>query len=116
MKIIENELVTFFDIDNTLVMETDVLDPLALKYLDVAGNICYGRPHLVHIDQLKKHKARGYTNILWSGNGYKHVEIIIKLLGIEEYVDIAMSKPVKYWDDLEDANNILNNRVYLKEK
>lgn len=113
MKIIENELVCFWDMDETLAMD-DVNG--CVEYIDVAGNKHRCRPHRIHIDQIKKHKARGYTNIVWSGNGHRHAEILIKALGIEEYVDICMSKGTKHWDDLEDANNILTNRVYLKEK
>ena len=116
MKIIESELVTFFDCDDTILMEAKRGDSGAMMYVDVAGNTCYGIPHKAHIDQVKKHKARGYTVIVWSGNGYKHAKIVVELLGLENHVDYVMSKSIKYWDDLEDANQILTNRVYLNNK
>jgi len=113
IKKIESELICMWDVDDTLIM-SDINGEIS--YLDVAGTMHRGRAHIVHVDQLKKHKARGYTNIVWSGNGYQHAEIIVKALNIENYVDFVMSKPVKYWDDLTDANNILTSRVYLNEK
>ncbi len=115
VKTIENELITFFDVDNTLVMEHSK-DP-DLEYTDVlTGKKKHGKIHKAHVEQLIKHKNRGYYVIVWSGNGYKHAEQIVKALGIEKYVDICMSKSIKHWDDLKDANDILKACVYLEDK
>jgi hydroxymethylpyrimidine pyrophosphatase-like HAD family hydrolase len=115
MKTIHSELVTFFDIDDTLVMENPKVPDM--EYIDVlTGSVKYGKKHKAHIEQLIKHKNRGFYIVVWSGNGYKHAEQIVKALGIEEYVDLCMSKPVKHWDDLKDANDILKACVYLEDK
>ncbi len=114
MKTINNELVTFFDVDETILM--DAPKDGDVHYFDVAGQPKRGKAHKVHIDQLIKHKARGFTVIVWSGNGHQHAHNVVKALGIEDHVDYCMSKPVKYWDDLTDANNILTSRVYLEDK
>ncbi len=115
MKTIPSELIVFYDCDDTLVMEHSK-DP-DLTYIDVlTGKEKHGKIHKAHVEQVIKHKARGFYNIVWSGNGYKHAEQIVKALGLEEYVDICMSKPCKYWDDLTDANDILKARVYLEDK
>ena len=113
--IISSENVVFWDVDDTLLMEHSK-DP-DLTYTDVlTGKDKHGRIHKAHVEQLIKHKARGFFNIVWSGNGYKHARQVIQALGIEQHVDIVMSKPVKYWDDLTDANDILKARVYLEDK
>lgn len=115
MKTIPSELVVFFDIDDTLVME-HAKDP-DLTYIDVlTGTEKHGKVHKVHVEQVIKHKARGYYVIAWSGNGYRHAEQIVKALGLEDHVDMCMSKCIKYWDDLTDANDILKARVYLEDK
>lgn len=113
--IIASELVVMFDIDDTVVMEHSK-DP-DLTYIDVlTGKEKHGKIHKAHVEQIIKHKARGYYVVAWSGNGYKHVEQIIKALGIEAHVDLIMSKPIKHFDDLTDANDILKARVYLEDK
>ena len=116
MKTINNELITFFDVDSTIIFDTNEATIDTVTYLDVTGRAFLAKPHKVHIDQMRKHKARGYTVIVWSGNGYQHAENVVKALGLENYVDYCMSKAVKYWDDLEDANQILTSRVYLEDK
>lgn len=113
--IIYSELVVMFDIDDTVVMEHSK-DP-DLTYTDVlTGKEKHGKIHKAHVEQIIKHKARGYYVVAWSGNGYRHVEQIIKALGIEAHVDLIMSKPIKHFDDLKDANDILKARVYLEDK
>lgn len=115
MQIIKSEMVVFWDVDCTLVMEHSK-DP-DLTYIDVlTGKEKHGKIHKAHVEQLIKHKARGFYNIVWSGNGHAHAEQIVKALGLERYVDICMSKCVKHWDDLKDANDILKARVYLDDK
>lgn len=113
--IIQSEMVVFVDVDDTIVMEHSK-DP-DLKYTDVlTGKEKLGKIHKAHVEQIIKHKARGFFVIVWSGNGYKHAEQIVNALGIQEHVDLIMSKPVKYFDDLTDANQILTSRVYLDDK
>jgi hypothetical protein len=113
--IIQSELVVMFDIDDTVVMEHSK-DP-DLTYIDVlTGKEKHGKIHKAHVEQIIKHKTRGYYVVAWSGNGYKHVEQIINALGIQDHVDLIMSKPIKHFDDLTDANDILKARVYLEDK
>lgn len=115
MKTISSEMINMIDIDDTLIMENPV--EVDFHYIDIyTGKNVGAKKHKLHIEQLIKHKERGFTNIVWSGNGYKHAENIIKCLGLEKYVDYCMSKPCKHWDDLKDANDILKARVYLEDK
>lgn len=116
MQVLKNELVVFTDIDDTLVIWTDKpFEPSegSVKIVDPYDQSpLYLVPHTRHIKLLADYKARGYTVIAWSANGYAYVETVIKTLGIESTIDIAMSKPGKYMDDLH-AKDILGQRVYI---
>jgi hypothetical protein len=51
---------------------------------------------------------------VWSAGGHEWAEKAVRMLGIEEYVDVVMSKPAWWIDDLP-ANKILNgnSEIYL---
>lgn len=117
--IIDSELITFFDCDDTLVMwDNKYWEPgdgkIELTEPYDAGTV-YLRPHKAHISLLKKFKARNYTIIVWSGNGAQWAKEVIKRLELESYVDVIMSKPIKFVDDLP-AEEILTSRIYIEEK
>lgn len=118
MKIIENESTVFCDIDDTLVMWSDLFSQPhegAIPIIDPYDNSTnYLVPHKKHINLLKKYKGRGQSVIIWSAGGYKWALSVVKALGLEEYVDLVMSKPMKYIDDLQ-ASEILGTRLYLKD-
>lgn len=117
MKVIKNEMIATFDVDDTIVMWNHwdkenqgqhFIDPHdGTKHLLV--------PHYKHIKLLKDLKSRGYTVIVWSGGGYKWAETVVKTLDLEEYVDFVMTKVSKYIDDLQ-AVDVLGSRIYLKEE
>lgn len=116
MMFIDNEMVVFCDVDDTLIMHDNSLpydlyitDPYMPDFTQAV------RKHQKHIDFLKNLKGRGYTIIVWSAGGAKWANTVVKALQLENYVDICMCKPVKYVDDLE-AHQILGTRVYLNEK
>jgi len=52
-----------------------------------------------NIEQLKEHKRRGHTVIVWSAGGWKWAENAVKMLGLEDYVDLVMEKPKSVYDD-----------------
>lgn len=116
MKVIKNETTVFFDVDETLIIHNRdkstsesfcsyILDPDTNKYHHVAK-------HEVHIDYLIKSKARGRFVVVWSANGYRWAEAVIKKLKLTKYVDLIMTKPGVYFDDV-DANAFMQ-RVYIK--
>lgn len=117
MKVIDNEMVAAFDIDDTLLMwfhpDAQTRGQHFKDPHDDTEHLLV--PHEKHIKLLKDFKARGYTIIVWSGGGYAWAETVVKTLGLEDHVDIVMTKIMKYVDDLE-AHEILGSRIYLKHE
>lgn len=56
-------------------------------------------PHLTHIEQLRKHKARNHTVIVWPAGGWQWAESVVIVPGIEQFVDLIVSKPTWSYDD-----------------
>lgn len=110
--IVENELLVFFDVDDTLVM----WEPLSPDHIEVKNpyntDSDWVKPHQGHIKILKDRHARGSTIIVWSAGGYKWAHAVVEALGLSQYVSFIMSKPFMYVDDKE-ASQILGERLYL---
>lgn len=121
MIVIPCKQTTFFDCDDTLVMwnatseqlEKDGVDftcPGSLVDIDNDGNEQFAPewkarllPHKKHIEQLKKHKMRGHTIIVWSAGGWDWASAVVKALGLENFVDLVISKPTWAYDDLQPS-------------
>lgn len=117
MQVIENEFLVAYDIDDTIVMwdaEFDYTHADKVEFKDpYDGKLVYLTPNKKHIDLLKKHKAQGMAVMVWSAGGAKWARSVIDTLELSEYVDIILTKPVKFVDDLQ-ASEILGQRIYLK--
>lgn len=122
----------FWDVDDTLVLwnptkeqlEKDGIDfecPAGL-FLNEENNVTPGKPwtarlvpHKTHIEQLKKHKMRGHMIVVWSAGGYDWAEAVVKRLGLEQYVDVVISKPTWAYDDMP-AERILPKVQWMKDE
>lgn len=120
----------FCDVDDTLVMWSptqeerekygiDVLCP-GSNILKEDGTLSVGPswterlvPHFTHIEQLKKHKARGHFVCVWSAGGWEWAQAAVKALGLENYVDLVISKPTWTYDDLQ-AEEFMPKSKYMK--
>lgn len=121
MQVVDNDHVVMFDVDDTLIMwlwdqfERQQLDAEgALVDIKMHGHVTCVKPHKQHIELLKKYKAKGKFIIVWSASGYEWAHEVIKTLGLESHVDLVLTKPRKYIDDL-DANEWMR-RVYKKDE
>lgn len=100
MKIIKNENIDPFDIDGTLIVHNlegygeraAVFDHVTSEFVSVQINTAMVR-------LLKESKARGSYVIVWSRGGYQWASEVIKALGLVDYVDLVLSKPMTYFDD-----------------
>lgn len=119
---IDSENVVCYDVDDTLVLwddlfrqpHQDIRGEHAVPFHDPNDNSTnYLIPHERHVSLLRKHHGRGLFVIVWSAAGVEWANSVIKTLGIEDCVDLVMTKPSKYVDDLP-ASEILGSRIYLK--
>jgi len=115
MKVYKTDSVITVDVDDTLVMWNLADKSGDIPFVDpyVEGMVNYLTPNEKHIDLVKKHHGRGYTVIVWSAGGVEWAETVVKTLELESYVDIVLSKPVKYIDDLP-CQEWMGTRLYLK--
>jgi FMN phosphatase YigB (HAD superfamily) len=121
MTTLNNQNVVVFDCDNTLLMwdkQHDKPGPGKIEIKDpYDSNVTlYLTPHQVHIRLLRQYKGRGFTVIVWTKAGALWAEQTVKVLGLEGYVDFAMTKPDKYVDDALKIEDIIGNRIYFEDK
>jgi FMN phosphatase YigB (HAD superfamily) len=116
MKVIESHRTVFFDVDDTLVIwDWKEFSPDGSGLIQVkdpgSNHFELVLPHDRHIKLLKQFKARGHTVIVWSQGGWAWAESTVKALGLESLVDVVMSKPDWYVDDLP-ASAYMGNNIY----
>lgn len=117
MKTIKSHRSVFYDVDDTLVIwNWKDFDPEGKDVFEITDQqseiTAKLLPHKRHIELLRQFKARGHTVVVWSQGGWSWAESIVKALGIEEAVDIVMSKPDWYVDDIPAAG-FMGRNVYL---
>lgn len=111
MQVIENEHPVAYDIDQTLFMHSDNgIDSIINPY---SGSVIKGYLNLNHAELLKQHHGRGKFVIVWSKAGVKWAEAVLNHFGLNQYVDLVITKLDQYVDDLP-ADKILGEHVYLK--
>ena len=120
---IEDGPIAYFDVDDTLVM-WEPLDPAtdstveAIPFLDPNdGSTIFLQPHRKHIKMLKRHALSGHKIVVWSHGGSDWAEAVVDQLNLRGYVDVIMSKPSWYYDDLP-AGEFLpgSSRKYFLDK
>jgi FMN phosphatase YigB (HAD superfamily) len=113
---LHSQTTTWFDVDDTLLSwnaTDEQVEKHGILFTCPAGkNLIDGEvvdspswterlvPHRKHIEQLKKHKSRHSLIIVWSAAGSDWAETVVKTLGLEQYVDLCISKPTWVYDDL----------------
>lgn len=111
-----SEMIKPFDVDGTLVNPWDpsvnydqvsvyVNDPLTGKFIRMAV-------HEPMLRLLEEEHHRGSCVVVWSRGGYQWAENVITALGIINKVDLIMSKPMVYFDDLP-VSEWMKDRVYM---
>jgi FMN phosphatase YigB (HAD superfamily) len=115
MKTIKQESTVFIDCDDTLVMwpTKEMSKTFAIPIKNPHDNKidCLLR-HEGHIKVLKDRKARGSFIVVWSSGGFAWAEAVVKALGLEDYVDLCMTKPHMYIDD-KKAEQIMGEHLYI---
>jgi hypothetical protein len=116
MQVLRCNQPTYFDVDDTLVKWGYAGLPVEGSIaIECEGFVQHLVPHKKHIDQLKAHKARGHTIVVWSQGGDKWAEAVVKALNLEEYVDLVIEKPQWYYDDLP-ASAFMPKPIYYQDE
>lgn len=120
MKVARTENTLVCDVDDTLIFWDSNCNKPFVDALEVTcphdGRRTWHRVHKRHVEFLKKQHAKGYTVVVWSASGVGWAQAVVEKLGITDYVDFVMSKPLKWVDDLTDPGQILGTHIYLDEK
>ena len=122
---------TFIDVDETLVLWSPTQEQLDREGIEFECPESYGVidgelkpsgswrarlvPHKKHIEQLKNHKMRNHTVIVWSAGGYDWAETVVRTLGLELYVDLVISKPTWCYDD-KQPEEFIPKPFWLKDE
>ena len=103
-----------FDVDDTLILHHRKPQPGDIVHYLTHNNLKEHEVivHTKHVDMLKRHKQFGKCWIIvWSWGGADWAELVVKTLGLEDYVDLVTGKPFKYYDDLA-ASEWMGKPVY----
>lgn len=104
----------YFDVDSTLVFAwSDITDDLARQLSSVFINNEIFYIHDKHIQKIKEFKARNHQVVVWSAGGADWAEAVVKALQLTDLVDVVMSKPDWYFDDLS-VDEWIGRRCYVK--
>lgn len=110
MKTIGSDKNVFVDVDETLIINKSHKEEFGITDKEWAANSfpmgisktkVEVMPHFKHIEFIKELKSKNITIYVWSAGGKDWAEAVIKALGLEDFVDFAMTKPELYIDDLE---------------
>lgn len=133
MIVVPGDKICYCDVDSTLIEWQSTEEdkekygiefhcPGSLTY-DKYGNISYEGawteklvPNWPQIEQLKKHRLRQHTVLVWSAGGCAWAESAIRTLGLEQYVDVVISKPSWVYDDLPASEFMPKSRLITKDK
>jgi predicted phosphatase len=104
-----------FDVDNTLIVHgpnpniprIPVYDPESKKFVDMGINLSM-------VKLLREEKYRGAFIIVWSRGGSEWAKNVVLALGLDNYVDLVITKPYVYFDDVP-VEKWLESRIYLDE-
>lgn len=118
-QVVANESVYMFDVDDTLVMwdmkfnqpgegRVEIQDPYD-------GATVWLKPHTRHVKLLTQMAGRGRFVVVWSQGGAQWAHAVVKALCLEQHVNLIMTKPAAYVDDLP-CNAWMKERIYLDGK
>jgi hypothetical protein len=116
MRIIKSENIKPFDIDNTLILPIDPSKVSTGRIVDVYDAITKRfirmQVHEPNVRLLIEEAHRGAYIIVWSRSGYEWAANVIRALDLVPQVNLVLSKPLVYFDDM-DVSQWLKDRVYL---
>lgn len=104
-KRIESDRVTFFDVDDTLIMWNKI--DLDLPIVNINGREF--QVHTKHVQKIHDYHLMGFKVIVWSTSGHQWAEKVVKALHLEDKVDFVMCKPHRIFDDVKEIKDTLKH-------
>jgi len=113
---LNKERVVYLDCDDSAILWSPENYPHEESEL-VYHEDQYGKwaflPHKKNVEFVKNLKRQGYGVVVWSAAGADWAEKVVKMLKLEGYVDVILSKPELAVDDLLDAKRIIKSIVWI---
>lgn len=125
--VIESDKIIMFDVDDTLV---EWIHDSRMNWPDIQARLVEfntpfskisGRDHKYallpiedSIELLINESKRGMFIVVWSAGGYEWAKEVVRGLELEPYVDLIMSKPLGYIDDLA-CNEWMGQRIRVRK-
>ena len=105
----------YFDVDDTLINwnRRDTENSFIFTIPDSGGVWCMEANWDI-VRKLKEHKRNGDTVVVWSQGGWDWAEEVVSVLNLQQYVDVIMSKPHRYYDDLHCS--VFMEDIWMKVK
>jgi len=100
LKAILEDPIAYFDVDDTLIL--DGLGKEGAIRIEHNDHVAYYLPHIPHVKEVVRLKKEGWNIVVWTHNsgGASWGEAVCKALGIDDYVDLYIWKPNRYYDDI----------------
>jgi phosphoserine phosphatase len=116
MKTFKDNRTAYFDVDDTL-LEWVLCGPYDVDAVKIEnkGHVFYKRELCANTKALRNQKMSGNTVVVWSAGGAEWAATVVRALGLEDYVDVCLTKPDFYYDD-KDVNTWFPTKRYFKEK
>jgi hypothetical protein len=110
--------VSYFDVDDTLVMWPSSNKELTEVTTPIIDIVCRGKMsrlfvNTFNVDLLKNMSSRGHAIVVWSAGGSDWAEAVVIALGLQDYVDVVTAKPTYYIDDIKNPAEILGKYGYF---
>lgn len=93
---IQDRNTVYYDVDETLINNL----PMTVENCDL---VIDGSPVNIiqaNVDALFRHKEDGDIIVVWSYAGSNWAEKVVKALNLVDVVDLVISKPYCYYDDM----------------
>lgn len=105
MKVIDNDRMTFFDCDDTLIM----WNKIALDLPVVTINGREFQVHTKHVQKIKDYHVMGFCVVVWSTSGRLWAKAVTEALGLTNEVSYVMSKPHRVFDDAKELSSTIKH-------
>jgi len=111
----------YFDVDDTLIYWDD--ETLCSQIKDLSEQVTINLNGLVlrryviqeNVREIMLQKASGCHVVVWSASGSQWAEAVVKALALEDFVDVVISKPYKYYDDKSSSEWMPAKRRHFGE-